>query len=179
MNAGVTRRRFLRRSAAGTAAFSLGGSALLQLGAAAHAQSADGYRALVCVLLAGGADSYNMLVPSDDDGYAEYASIRSDLALERASLTPLGGTHQGGRSFGLHPGLAPLAPLFDAGELAWVTNVGSLAEPTRRRPWPPARRACPSGSTPTPIRSSSGRRPSPTCAPGPASAAASPIFSAT
>ena len=129
MNKGLSRRDFLHRSAA-SAAFTLSGTSLLQLGAAAHAQSAGGYRALVCILLAGGADSFNMLVPTDAAGYDEYRTIRSDLALARESLAPLAGTHQGGRSFGLHEALAPLAPLFDAGELAWVTNVGSLAEPT-------------------------------------------------
>ena len=130
MHKGFSRRAFLRRSVASTAAFTLTGTSLLQLGTAAHAQSADGYRALVCILLAGGADSFNMLVPTDDDGYAEYAGIRSDLALARESLAPLVGTHQGGRTFGLHEALAPLAPLFDDGELAWVVNAGSLVEPT-------------------------------------------------
>ena len=130
MHKGFSRRAFLRRSVASTAAFTLTGTSLLQLGTAAHAQSADGYRALVCILLAGGADSFNMLVPTDDDGYAEYAGIRSDLALGRESLAPLGGTHQGGRTFGLHEALAPLTPLFDDGELAWVVNAGSLVEPT-------------------------------------------------
>ncbi|MEE4297943.1 MAG: DUF1501 domain-containing protein [Pseudomonadales bacterium] len=130
MRRGFSRRAFLGRSIASSAGFSLTGTSLMQLGAAAHAQSAGGYRALVCILLAGGADSFNMLVPTDDDGYGEYAGIRSDLALARETLAALAGTHQGGRTFGLHEALAPLAPLFDEGELAWVVNAGSLVEPT-------------------------------------------------
>ena len=47
------------------------------------------YRALVCIMLGGGNDSYNMLVPNDSDTYAAYANIRSDLALPREDLLPL------------------------------------------------------------------------------------------
>ena len=130
MKQGFSRRSFLRRSASTSAAFTLGGTALMHLGSAVHAQPREGYKAIVCVLLAGGADSFNMLVPTDADGYANYATVRSDLALAQGSLAPLAGVHQGGRSFGLHESLAPVAPLFDAGELAWVVNAGSLAEPT-------------------------------------------------
>ena len=126
---GLSRRTFLRRSAS-SVAFAAGGATLAQLGASAHAASTDGYRALVCILLAGGADSFNMLVPTDAASYAGYAGVRTDLALPSASLSPLSGTHQGGRPFAMHPGLSPLAPLFDSGEMAWVANVGSLVEPT-------------------------------------------------
>lgn len=126
----LSRRRFLQDTGRAAGAFAVAGSSLAQLGLTAGARGAEGYRALVCILLAGGADSFNMLVPADVDGHAEYASARADLALPRDSLTSLAGTHQGGRSFGMHPALAPLAPVFDAGDLAWVVNAGSLVEPT-------------------------------------------------
>ena len=64
----ITRRQFLSHGCALGVATQTLGSTLLSLGAArnAAAQSAGDYRALVCVLLAGGNDSYNMLVPTDN-----------------------------------------------------------------------------------------------------------------
>jgi len=49
----------------------------------------DDYKALVCVFLFGGNDSYNMLVPNEDLGYSEYAATRSNLALPRNDLLPI------------------------------------------------------------------------------------------
>tara|TARA_R110002110_G_scaffold415561_2_gene650957 strand:- start:188730 stop:190070 length:1341 start_codon:yes stop_codon:yes gene_type:complete len=106
-------------------------SSLLQLGLARNlaAQSADDYRALVCVLLAGGNDSYNMLVPLDMDHHARYAALRSDLALDRSSLLPLAGSADDGRRYGLHPGMSALQTLFAQGDAALLSNVGTLIEP--------------------------------------------------
>ena len=38
------------------------------------------YKALVCILLAGGNDSFNMLIPTGDE-YASYAASRTNLAI--------------------------------------------------------------------------------------------------
>jgi len=35
------------------------------------------YKAMVCILLAGGADSYNMLVPTEASEYAEYQASKT------------------------------------------------------------------------------------------------------
>lgn len=127
----LSRRRFLQHSCSLGVASATLGSSLLQLGLArqASAQSDDGYKALVCILLAGGNDSYNMLVPRDADLYGRYADIRSDLALPRESLLPLPGTDSAGRSFGLHPGMPGLRSLFESGQAATLANVGTLLEP--------------------------------------------------
>ena len=127
---GISRRGLLRGALGAGATLSLRAGTLASLAHIGAAQASTEYRALVCILLAGGADSFNMLVPSDAAGYAEYQTVRSDLALEQASLTPLAGTHQGGRTFGMNPAMAALGPLFDAGELAWIANSGPLVEPT-------------------------------------------------
>jgi uncharacterized protein (DUF1501 family) len=105
-------------------------STLLQLGFTrqAAAQSAQDYRALVCILLAGGNDSYNMLVPLDDDQYTEYASLRSDLALMQDSLLPLAGSDAEGRQFGVHPGMPELQNLYADGDVALLANIGTLLE---------------------------------------------------
>jgi len=126
----MTRRGFISHSCSLGIASATATSTLLQLGLSrkAAAQSAPGYRALVCVLLAGGNDSYNMLVPADNDQFAEYASIRSDLALDQNSLLVLPGTTGNGRSYGLHPGMAELQSLFASGDAAMIANVGTLLE---------------------------------------------------
>ena len=78
----ITRRQFLGHSCSlGVAAATLSSSMLsLGLSRLAAAQTAPGYRALVCVLLAGGNDSFNMLVPTDADQYTEYQGIRPPVA---------------------------------------------------------------------------------------------------
>ncbi len=126
----MTRRGFLNHSCSLGIAAATVSSTLLQLGLArsAAAQSAPDYRALVCILLAGGNDSYNMLVPVDNDQYAEYQGIRSDLALPQSSLLALPGTTPSGRSYGLHPGMPELRSLFSGGDAAMIANVGTLLE---------------------------------------------------
>ncbi|MEM9556034.1 MAG: DUF1501 domain-containing protein [Acidobacteriota bacterium] len=92
----------------------------------------DDYKALVCLFLAGGNDSFNMLVPRGAAEYAEYAAIRADLALPQSSLLPLVPATRDGREYGLHPGMPEVKQLFDGGDLAFVANVGSLVEPTTK-----------------------------------------------
>ena len=127
----TSRRKFLTHSCQLGLASATLGTSMLSLGMAQRAAAmpfAD-YRALVCILLAGGNDSFNMLVPTDADQYGEYASIRSDLALPSEQLLPLSGSMANGRTYGLHPGMAALQSLYDSGEAALVANVGTLLEP--------------------------------------------------
>ncbi len=126
-----SRRKFLSHGChLGMASATLGTS-MLSLGVAqrAAAMTPGSYKALVCVLLAGGNDSYNMVVPIDSDQYNEYAGIRSDLALDRTSLLPLSGSTPSGRQYGVHPGMSALQSLYDTGDAAIVANVGTLLEP--------------------------------------------------
>ncbi len=90
------------------------------------------YKALVCLFLAGGNDSFNMLVPRGPEEHAEYATVRGDLALPAASLLPITPTNSDGRQYGLHPAMPEVKQLFDTGDLAFVANVGSLVEPTTK-----------------------------------------------
>lgn len=91
------------------------------------------YKALVCLFLAGGNDSYNMLVPRGASEYAEYAAIRGDLALPQQSLLPIFPATADGREFGVHPGMPEVQQLFAAGRLAFVANVGALVEPATKQ----------------------------------------------
>lgn len=127
----INRRRFLSHGCSLGLATATLSSSLLNLGLArrAAAQGAGDYRALVCILLAGGNDSWNMLVPTDADQYSQYQAIRSDLALPRKQLLPLAGSTAQGRHYGLHPGMPGLQALFASGDAAMLCNVGTLLEP--------------------------------------------------
>ncbi|WP_273462461.1 DUF1501 domain-containing protein [Sandarakinorhabdus limnophila] len=132
-----SRRTFLKDSAAlgiaASAAPFIG--TLGDIGAAAAATATD-YKALVCVFLFGGNDYANTLVPYDTASYATYSALRSTIAIPRADLaataltpaTPLAGDIQ----YALAPALAPLLPVFNAGKMAAVLNVGTLIQPTTK-----------------------------------------------
>ena len=130
-----SRRAFLQT----TAKLSIAGAAapfvttLAAIGEAAAAVSTD-YKAIVCLFMYGGNDQDNTVTPYDQASYNVYAGLRPALAYQRASLdatvltptTPLAG----GRQYALAPALAPVLPLFDAGKLAVILNVGTLVQPT-------------------------------------------------
>lgn len=91
----------------------------------------DDYRALVCVFLFGGNDSFNMLVPRSDAEYNVYAASRQNLAIDRNDLLAIT-PPTSGALYGMHPSMAGLQGLFEAGSAALVANVGSLVEPTTK-----------------------------------------------
>ena len=101
--------------------------------AAAEVGPGDDYKALVCLFLAGGNDSYNMLVPRNDDAYAEYSNTRDDLALEKSSLLDITSSGQPYKEFGIHPSMPFTKQLYEAGNLAFIANVGTLIEPIPNR----------------------------------------------
>lgn len=127
----LNRRQLLARGCQMGAASAYLGSGLLSLGYSpgSNAQIDGDYRALVCILLAGGNDSYNMLVPYDAQTYGAYADIRGDLALPRETLLALDGTDSQGRRFGLHPGMPGVRDLFASGQAALLSGVGTLLAP--------------------------------------------------
>jgi uncharacterized protein (DUF1501 family) len=95
----------------------------------ANASDFSDYRALVCIYLNGGNDSNNTLIPLDA-AFGDYTKARGGLALPKDSLVPLQNNTASGHPLGLHPGLRTLAGLYQSGQLAWVTNMGPLVEPT-------------------------------------------------
>ena len=86
------------------------------------------YKALVCILLSGGNDSYNMIIPRSDNEYNEYAAVRSNLAIPQNDLLPINPNTTDGRDYGLHPSMTGLQNLFQQGNAAFVNNVGTLVE---------------------------------------------------
>lgn len=137
MSKDVSRRAFLQHSTA----LSLAGGALpfvMNLAAIgeAAASTATDYKAIVCVFMFGGNDYANTVVPVDPANYALYQQFRPNLATPQASLAattlnPVSAL-SGGRQFALAPQLAPLMPIFDAGKMAVMLNVGPLIQATTK-----------------------------------------------
>ncbi len=141
MDSDINRRQFLKQAncaAVGTASlFSTLFSLRLTAGAASGTPL-SGYKALVCLFLNGGNDSYNMLVPVGDANsavpdygpYNQYSAVRTSLALPRNQLLPISSAGQPFPDFGIHPNLPYLRNLYNQGNAAFVANVGTLVEPT-------------------------------------------------
>ena len=133
-----TRRQFIRQAACaalGTTALTSAIRDLRFMNAAVAQSNVTDYKALVCIFMAGGNDSNNLIVPTITSEYNNYASIRTPvLALPQSSLVPISPLISDGHGYGLHPvclgtnGLG-LKPLFDAGRLAILFNAGTLAYP--------------------------------------------------
>jgi uncharacterized protein (DUF1501 family) len=141
----ASRRHFLQTagqlSVLGTAApFALN---LAAVGAAA-AQTAEDYRALVCVFLYGANDHNNTIIALDTANYNAYFNARAGIArtladlngannqpLELAPDTALTGNNAG-RRFALPKEMEPLKALWDNKRLAVLANVGPLIQPTTK-----------------------------------------------
>ncbi len=127
------RRQFLNQAACASLGYSTLFSTLNNLIAtnklsAAGSTPPDDYKALVCILLAGGNDSFNMLMPKGESEHADYATTRSNLALERDSILTLSGMHNG-KQLGIHPSMAGIQQMYETGDLAFISNAGTLIEP--------------------------------------------------
>ena len=99
--------------------------------AAVTAPTNSDYRAVVCIFLAGGNDSYNMLVPRSPAAYAQYQTSRANLALTPAQLIDINPI--GLPNFAVHGGMPEIASLFQSGKAAFIANVGTLVEPVMNR----------------------------------------------
>ena len=133
----ISRRAFMSRASA----LSVAGAAtpfvmnLAAIGEAAAATASD-YKAMVCVFMYGGNDYANTLVPYDTAQYATYAALRGALGYSQAALagtvlqptTPL----PNGAQYALAPELGKLMPIFNAGKMAVMLNVGTLVQPTTK-----------------------------------------------
>lgn len=89
------------------------------MSAAAHPAIPADRDILVCVFQRGAADALNALVPYSD---TDYYLHRPNIALPEPNQ-PGGGIYLTDE-YALHPALAPLKPIYDAGDLALVTATG-------------------------------------------------------
>jgi len=136
----LSRREFLLNStllsAAGTVAapFALN---LFSMNVAAASTFTSDYKALVCIFLAGGNDHNNMVLATDTPSWTGYQAARNigggaSIALPLANLQTLSVTKNdfvGARTFALHPNMAQMKNLFEAGRAAIIANVGPLIGP--------------------------------------------------
>ena len=135
----ISRRKFLGQSCAALGYTTLF-SSLINLKAMASAavdkspsiMFGGDYKAMVCLLLAGGNDSYNMLIPRGNNEYNEYAVTRSNLAIPQNDILPINPITTDGRTFGLHPSMPEMQQLFESGNLGFLCNVGTLIEPSSK-----------------------------------------------
>lgn len=129
----LNRREFLTRSSVAAAAFAAtpGVTYAQVIGGGAPF---DDYRALVCVFLFGGNDSFNMIVPNTPAEYAAYQASRQNLAIPQEELLPINplSLAPGSEPFGLHPAMGSMQQLFETGAASIVANVGPLIVPTTK-----------------------------------------------
>ncbi len=135
------RRKFLRAAAAGGVAYAFGRTPGTVYAQVAGAGGFADYKALVCLFLFGGNDSWNMVVPTSAAQYNAYSTSRggpinvgSGLAIPQASLLPLNSLtpDPGGATYGIHPSMAGMQNLFNTGKAAVIANVGPLIRPTTK-----------------------------------------------
>ena len=118
---GLTRRGFLRNGALALVGTSVVPAFLTRsIYAEMNTASAQGKK-LVVIFQRGACDGLNVVVPHAEPNY--YA-MRPSIAIAQKDVLDLDGR------FGLHPAMASLKPLFDAGHLGIVHAVGS-PDPTR------------------------------------------------
>lgn len=105
--------------------------------AVAQSSNLTGYKAMVCLFLFGGNDSFNMLTPLSGTERDDYLTARGGVySPGNGSLgLPASGLHSitdstSGRSFGINPSMPEMKTLYDQGKLTFLCNVGSLVEPT-------------------------------------------------
>jgi uncharacterized protein (DUF1501 family) len=98
----------------------------------ALASTSAPYQALVCIYLAGGNDSNNMVIPiaTAQQNYSVYAQGRQTLAIPQAGLHAI---QNGPDTYGLHPLMPEMAALYTAGNAAILANVGMLVQPTTKQ----------------------------------------------
>lgn len=149
---GKSRREFLRNMAciacSGSAAAII--PQLRMMGTAmAATPSLTGYKALVCLYLQGGNDSWNLVVPYDTTRYGVYSTARNGvyvpsgagantagLALARPAsgnaqiITDGNDSSSATNQYFMHPNLTNLASYYKAKQMAFAVNVGTLVNPT-------------------------------------------------
>lgn len=92
-------------------------------------------KAIIVVFEAGGADSYNLVVPHSNcatkDLYAEYATVRQGAAINDTVLLPINvpAGSQPCNTFGVHPAMPRLRQLYNSGDALFLANIGALIEP--------------------------------------------------
>ena len=86
------------------------------------------YKAVVVLMMGGGVDSWNLLVPTCPSAHAEYVLARGTThAIPVENLTSISavGSDQACTEFGVNKHFPLLAELYTAGDLAFIANAGT------------------------------------------------------
>jgi len=102
------------------------------------------YKALVCVLLGGGNDAFNMLMPRTGAAYTEYANTRTNQAIPQNQIRAINPIISDGKEYGVHPSMIHMQSMFEDGKLAFISNIGTLVQPITKQQFY-------AGTIPTPI----------------------------
>ena len=87
------------------------------------------YKALVCILLEGGADTLGMVLPRfDARADAHYRALRPGMIPSPKTIRPLVASR-----YGLHPEMPQLQRLYNRRDVAIVANVGALEAPVDKQ----------------------------------------------
>uniref|UniRef100_A0A7S3C1R7 DUF1501 domain-containing protein n=1 Tax=Haptolina ericina TaxID=156174 RepID=A0A7S3C1R7_9EUKA len=98
------------------------------------------FKAIVYLMLQGGLDSWNLVIPHQGCGnenvtsYAQYQRIREGSALQQDEVHPIhvrngSKNYEVCSTFGVHPDFPLLAELYAAGEAVVLVGTGTLIEP--------------------------------------------------
>jgi len=135
------RRKFLRAAAAGGVAYAFGRTPGTVYAQVAGTGGFADYKAMVCLFMFGGNDSWNTFVPTSAAEHNAYslarggdAGVGSGLAIPRAALLPVTPLvpDPTGATYGFHPSMTGLRDLFQAGKAAVIPNIGPLILPTTK-----------------------------------------------
>jgi uncharacterized protein (DUF1501 family) len=85
-------------------------------------------RAAVCIVMFGGNDSNNLVVPYDGPAYDMYARSRGVLAVPHKDLLAISSGRQNA-TFGFHPYMPEVQRLYGQGKIAVLANQGPLVQP--------------------------------------------------
>jgi len=73
-----------------------------------------------------------MLIPTNSNDYSEYSTVRSNQAIPLNEIIAINPTNTPGKTFGVNPSMPKMASMFDSGKLAFISNIGTLVEPTTK-----------------------------------------------
>ncbi len=148
---GISRRKFIATTGCAAVGVTTLFSSLINMRAVAaaaldkKAEASGEYKAMVCILLNGGADSHNMLVPRSAEAWGQYAVTRGNLAIPQSEILQLNHNPLNGHSYGVHPLMPEVSDLFNSGKLSFISNVGTLVEPVTKAQYLANNKALPLG----------------------------------
>ncbi|GAD77509.1 DUF1501 domain-containing protein [Vibrio azureus] len=125
----ITRRNFLK-GASSTAFSGLVPLSLSLPVGKTLANESNEYRAMICLFLHGGNDSFNMIVPRDSN--TQYTAARPNIFLTEAEKLAIPNS-ESGQALAINARMPNIAEMLNQGQGAALLNIGTLVEPTNKQ----------------------------------------------